>query len=272
MLIVVVCAYCVQRTTQRRCTVRIFVVSTSHADKRTLELIHSLPGNPLQVKPTTMSSTIDTNIQPRNGRRFSLFSSQKVGVVDEVEVHRPKDKSPSPKQNPQRRRKSLVDALNHLACKLDLEDEVVDSSDDEAETEARLKVASRQQSVPNKQQRRSSLPLSLGNNMPSIRRMSSGGVAMNSSSTKAADYKRTITSSTADMTSDDDRAFEPTAADSAESLFDSDERFKCVDGFITLTSDSDEGGQMKQQRGHRGPIRRRSLVDLANLVVQGEKE
>lgn len=217
-----------------------------------------------------MSSTIDTNIQPRNGRRFSLFSSQNVGVVDEIESRRPNDKPPPSMQNHQRRRRSLVDALNDLACKLDLEDEVVDSSDDEAED--RPKVVSRQQSLPNEQRRRSSLPLSLGNNMPSIRRMSSEGVVSNTSSTKAIDYRRTITSSTAEMTSDDDKAAEPTATDSAESLFDSDERFKCVDGFITLTSDSDEGGQMQQQRGHRGPIRRRSLVDLANLVVQGEKE
>ena len=225
-----------------------------------------------------MSSTIDTNNQRRNGRRFSLFSSQKVGVVDENETRRPNEKPspPKPKQNPQRRR-SLVEALNDLASKLDLDDEVVDSSDDEAEADAdaRLKVVSRQKSFPNEQRRRSSLPLSLGSNMPSIRRMSSGGVAMaNSSSTKAMDYKRTITSSTDDMTSDDDRAFEATAADSAESLFGSDERFKCVDGFITLTSDTDEGEQMmqQQQRRHRGPVRRRSLVDLANLVVQGEKE
>ena len=221
-----------------------------------------------------MSSTIDTNNQRRNGRRFSLFSSQKVGVVDENETRRPNEKPSPPKQNPQRRR-SLVEALNDLASKLDLDDEVVDSSDDEADADARLKVVSRQKSFPNEQRRRSSLPLSLGSNMPSMRRMSSGGVAMaNSSSTKAMDYKRTITSSTDDMTSDDDRAFEATAADSTESLFGSDERFKCVDGFITLTSDADEGEQMMQQhqRRHRGPVRRRSLVDLANLVVQGEKE
>ena len=114
-----------------------------------------------------MSSTIDTNNQRRNGRRFSLFSSQKVGVVDENETRRPNEKPSPPKQNPQRRR-SLVEALNDLASKLDLDDEVVDSSDDEADVDARLKVVSRQKSFPNEQRRRSSLPLSLGRVGPAL--------------------------------------------------------------------------------------------------------
>ena len=64
------------------------------------------------------------------------------------------------------------------------------------------------------------------------------------------------------------------AADSTRSLlFDNDERFKCVDDFITLTTDSDKGAgpclRQAPRDQHPPAVRRRSSI-IDNLTALAE--
>ena len=64
------------------------------------------------------------------------------------------------------------------------------------------------------------------------------------------------------------------AADSTRSLlFDNDERFKCVDDFITLTTDSDKGARpcrSQAPRDQHPPASRRRSSIIDNLTALAE--
>ena len=67
-----------------------------------------------------------------------------------------------------------------------------------------------------------------------------------------------------------------TAADSTRSLlFDNDSRFKCVDDFITLTTDSDKGAGPSRHQGtmhvgHQASASKRRSSIIDNLAALAE--
>ena len=175
-------------------------------------------------------------------RGFSLLgrSSKKVAVEDaQTETDKPRrDERPT-----LQRRRSLLDTLADIA-NFELDDEIVDDS-----TQKHAAQSQRRRSLPN----------------------------LRAQDIEKIDFRRrtaltTEISSEDDSDDDDDDAPAPTAAtDSAKSLlFDNDSRFKCVDDFFTLTTDTDEGANEKVAGSPNAddipfPSRRRRRSVIDNL-------
>jgi len=173
----------------------------------------------------------NNNSNRRLPSRFSLLrrsSSKAVNKIADTMAQTKMDK-PEPISRP--RRMSLLETLNDMAK---LEGEITEST-------------SRRKSMP-------TFTNQVGyykwRNIASNYDDSSGDESDFDSDDEAFDQNR---ESGATAAADDPRSL----------LFDNDGRFKCVDDFITLTTDADEGAESRRRPGiaASSPRRRRSLVD-----------
>ena len=201
------------------------------------------------------------------GERFSILkrSARKpnanAGLDTEAQAEIAKPGSNAKTQPPQRRR-SLLDTLTEIA-KLDDEIDIIGSSSEKG------------LSLPTESRRRR-------RSMPNLARGQAVCKMLATFNVDDSDDEASLSDSDLDdeafgqnhKGTDTSTACVVAAADSTRSLlFDNDERFKCVDDFITLTTDFDKGIRPCRRQAlrdqHQPASRRRSSI-IDNLAAIAE--